>query len=153
MERRTRMKLVFAAVAVVLMCSLALLHVLVLRPWLDKLAILASIAGTDRVVARTNYTVQGVPVRVQNEYRNPDDIATLIEAIREAPQDNALYDTPVGSLVIEFYRGEVLLETMGTCSGLFLCQDNQYYDKSGRIERLVDNALRAEVKRQSDEDT
>ena len=114
-------------------------------PYLSKRRLMSSISSADRVVIRTNYSADGVPVNAQVTYEDAGQIASLLAAIEAAPRDNTDYDTPVGMYLIEFYRGNVLIGTAGTCSSLVRCQGNQYRDRSRRIESVVDAALQAKL--------
>jgi hypothetical protein len=137
-DRRSRLSSWPWLVAALVLAAAGLLSwVLLIDPALDKARIMSAIRECDRIVARANYHRDGKPVNASVTYTDTKTIRRILAAVAAARQDNTPYDTAVGMYVVDFYRGDRLLESMGVASGLFRCQGNQYRDDSQTIRDLL----------------
>jgi len=122
----------FIGVGVLVVIMGILVHRFTRRP-----EVFARIAQADRVVV---YEQAKPELRIT--YTGVE-LSQIIEAIQNSRRDRRLYDTPVGIYLMDFYKGEVKVATVPTCSCLFRADGKQYRTADGTLERLVDTALHA----------
>lgn len=124
--------LAFISVGMLAVIGGILVHHLTRQP-----EVFRRIAQADRVVVyQFDKPEHGIPY-------TGVELSQIIEAIQNSRRDRRLYDTPVGIYLMDFYKGEVKVATVPTCSCLFRADGKQYREADDTLSRLVDSALHA----------
>jgi len=139
-QRPRATAIIFIGVGVLAVTAGILVHRFTRRP-----EVFARIAQADRVVVyQFDKPEHGITYTGVELYQ-------IIEAIQNSRRDRRLYDTPVGVYLMDFYKGEVKVATVPTCSCLFRADGKQYREADDTLSRLVDSALHAAANQRTHE--